>query len=72
VRVAKAFTSGMLTVLAHALIASVGMVCVTVLAAVHVVTGTDALLVVMGSLGISGPSLGRPVAVGRTVQTEAD
>lgn len=59
----QAFTRGMLTVIAHAVIAVVGMTCVTVLAATHTISGTDALLVIMGGLGISGPSLGRPVSI---------
>lgn len=58
---AAAYNQGILTVMAHALVAITGLVCVTVLAAVHVITGTDALIVVMGVLGITGPSLGRPV-----------
>ena len=57
---ADAFMSGILTVIAHAVVAVAGIAAVTVLAALHTITGTDALLVIMGVLGISGPSLGRP------------
>lgn len=60
----RAMQSGWLVVMAHALLAISGIVAVTVLALAHVIQGSDALLVVMATLGISGPSLGRPISVG--------
>lgn len=57
----KAMQSGWLVVAAHALVAVAGIAAVTVLAALHTIDGNEALLVIMGTLGITGPSIGRPI-----------
>lgn len=57
---AQGNAQGLLTVAAHAVVAVGALTSATILATAHAIPGSDALIVILGVAGITGPNLGRP------------